>query len=146
MKSKGLQWVLVLTVLAVFGGVSGYVLRVAGANSNPSSHYTWQVRTARGDMINVACPESSYAGCARLTAETANFNNYTVDGVFGRDSPKTVVGTVLLAHVQRIPSLVFFDLESQEGINCVQGFRTVRRYANPCTLFRLLELVLDIAL
>ena len=52
----------------------------------------------------------------------------------------------LLAHIRRIPGLVFFDLESQEVINCLQGFGTVGRYANPCALFCLFELVLDIAL
>ena len=52
----------------------------------------------------------------------------------------------LLAHVQRIPSLVFFDLKSQEVMNCAQGFGTVRRYANTRSLFRLFECVLNIAL
>ena len=52
----------------------------------------------------------------------------------------------LPAHVQRIPGLMLFDLESQEIIDCAQGFGTAGRHTNPSALFRLFELVLDIAL
>src|SRR5713101_3417508 len=52
----------------------------------------------------------------------------------------------LSANVQRIPRLVFLDLESQEVMNCVQGVGTVGRDNNPRTLFRFFELVFDIAL
>ena len=53
---------------------------------------------------------------------------------------------VLLAHLQRIASLVLLDLKAEKLVNRFQGLRIARSYANQRALLSLFELELNIAL
>jgi hypothetical protein len=79
MKSKRLQWVLVLVALAVVGIASRDRLSAGGANATPSPAYTWTESTSAGSEIShtTYCPSSSYAisGGCRSTRIYANLRN-----------------------------------------------------------------------
>jgi hypothetical protein len=60
--------------------------------------------------------------------------------------PTLLLRSNLLVDFQRISGLVFFDLKSQEVMNRREGLGAVARNTNSRALFRLFELVLNIAL